>query len=145
MLNVKTNINAFKGELKTAMADWVDEKITDFVSTRPALKPMSVYLKRGVCRWLDRKDQQINNTVDCLLPLICDKDGNFDTDQFCDDLAEMFRLMDEHATKMGPLSLVVGKGSIMLGVDHPLAEMLLGGKGVRIGVDELLEIKEMLR
>lgn len=144
-MNVKNDINAFKGDLKTAVVDWVDEKVSDFVSSRPALKPMSVYLKRGVCRWIDAQDQRINKAMDSLLPLICDKDGTLDTDRFFDDLAEMFRLMDEHTSKMGIVNLVAGKGAVMFSIDHPLADMLLGGKGVRITVDELLEIKEMLK
>ena len=143
-MNLKNDINAFKGELKTALADWVEGKIADFVSSRPALKPVSIYVKRGIMNWIDSKDAQINRAIDFVVPCICDKQGNFDSDQLLDDLAEMFRLMDEHPMQWGPFNMVVGKGAVMLSVDHPLADMLMGGKGIRISVEEMLELKELL-
>lgn len=144
-MNLKKDINALKGEMKAAISEWMEEKVNDFVASRPALKPVSIYIKRGFNHWLDTKDMQINKTMDMLLPCICDKDGNIDTDQLLDDAAEMFRMMDEHTTQAGPVKLVVGKGAIVVGIDNPIADMLLGGKAVRISVDEMLELKDLLK
>ena len=144
-MNVRNDINAFKGDLKSAISEWAEEKVNDFAMHHPALKPVSVYIKRGINHWLDSKDAEINRAIDFAVPCICDKHGNFDSDQLIDDLADMFRLMDEHPIQMGPLNMVIGKGAIMASIDNPLADMLLGGKGIRISVDEMLELKEILK
>ena len=86
-------------ELKSKIVDsidvWGKNLIDSFVSDKPKLKPLSVYMKRGLTNGLARYDNKITKSVDNIMLFISDEKGNYDTAKVFDDAMSMFKDMDE--------------------------------------------------
>ena len=76
-----TDINKFKGDLKTAVQEWGENRIDELFPNSPSKK---VFLKRGFTNWLSKKDGNLNKMIDNSLFFITDENGVVDTDSAID-------------------------------------------------------------
>ena len=144
---LKDDINLLKGNIKTALMQWSEGKLNALCMTHPQLKPMSVYLRRGLTNYLDRIDDKVDSAVDMLLLFVADKDGNIDTDTLINDAVEMFKLSDVHQSNIGVFDLTYGAGEILLTMPHnPLLDIFFGNLGqIKLTAEDLLEMKNFLK
>ena len=143
---LKDDINLLKGDIKTALMQWSESKLNSLCIANPHLKPMSVYLRRGICNYLDRIDDQVDSAVDMLLLFVADKNGNIDTDMLINDAVEMFKLTDVHEAKVGIFDLTYGAGEVVLSLPrNPVLDIFVGDLGViKLTADDLLELRNYL-
>lgn len=144
---LKEDINLLKGDIKTALMQWSESKLNSLCMAHPQLKPMSVYLRRGICNYLDRIDDQVDSAVDMLLLFVADKDGKIDTDTLINDAVEMFKLSDVHQSNIGAFDVTYGAGEILLTMPHnPLLDIFFGNLGqIKLTAEDLLEMKNFLK
>lgn len=144
---LKEDINLLKGDIKTALMQWSESKLNSLCMAHPQLKPMSVYLRRGLTNYIDRIDDQVDSAVDMLLLFVADKDGNIDTDTLINDAVEMFKLSDVHQSNIGVFDITYGAGEILLSMPHnPLLDIFFGNLGqIRLTAEDLLEMKNFLK
>lgn len=138
-----TDINKFKGDLKTALQEWTETRIDELFPTRPQTK---VLLKRGLNNYLSKSDNKLNSLIDNSLLFIADENGTIDTDTAIDMFVEMFKEMDVQEYRLGMIPITIGKGEIVAELPHhPLLDMIVGNLGkVKITSEDLLELKELL-
>jgi hypothetical protein len=144
---LKEDISRLKGDIKTALSQWGESKIDALSNAHPQLRPMSVYLRRGLSNYLDRIDDKVDSAVDMLLLFVADKNGNIDTDMLINDAVEMFKLSDVHQTNIGAFDVTYGAGEILLTMPHnPLLDIFFGNLGqIRLTAEDLLEMKNFLK
>lgn len=137
-----TDINKFKGDLKTTLQEWSEYKIDELFPGRPQTKVM---LKRGLNNYLSKTDDKLNNMIDKSLLFITDEKGTIDTDTAMDMFIDLFKEMDIQEYRMGMIPITIGKGEIVAEIPHhPLLDMVVGNLGkVRITSTDLLELKEL--
>lgn len=138
-----TDINKFKGDLKTALQEWTETRIDELFPTRPQTK---VLLKRGLNNYLSKADGKLNSLIDNSLLFIADENGTIDTDTAIDMFVEMFKEMEVQEYCIGMIPIAIGKGEIVAELPHhPLLDMVVGNLGkVKITSADLLELKELL-
>ena len=143
---LKDDINHLKGDIKTALMQWSESKLNSLCMAHPQLKPMSVYLRRGLTNYIDRIEDKVDSAVDMLLLFVADKDGNIDTDMLINDAVEMFKLTDVHEAKIGIFDLTYGAGEVVLSLPHnPILDIFVGDLGVvKLTADDLLELRNYL-
>ena len=143
---LKDDINLLKGDIKTALMQWSESKLNSLCMAHPQLKPMSVYLRRGLTNYIDRIDDKVDSAVDMLLLFVADKNGNIDTDMLINDAVEMFKLTDVHEAKIGIFDLTYGAGEVVLSLPHnPVLDIFVGDLGViKLTADDLLELRNYL-
>ena len=137
-----TDINEFKGDLKTTLQEWAEYKIDELFPARPQTKVM---LKRGLNNYLSKADDKLNNMIDKSLLFIADENGTIDTDTAIDMFVDLFKEMDIQEYRIGMIPITVGKGEIVAEIPHnPLLDMVVGNLGkVKITSADLLELKEL--
>ena len=143
---LKEDISRLKGDIKTALMQWSEGKLNALCMSHPRLKPMSVYLRRGLTNYLDRIDDQVDSAVDMLLLFVADKNGNIDTDMLINDAVEMFKLSDVREAKVGIFDLTYGAGEVVLSLPrNPVLDIFVGDLGVvKLTADDLLELRNYL-
>lgn len=143
---LKDDINLLKGDIKTALSKWSESKIDALTMSHPKLKPMSVYLRRGLTNYIDRIDDKVDSAVDMLLLFVADKNGNIDTDMLINDAIEMFKLSDVREAKVGIFDLTYGAGEVVLSLPrNPVLDIFVGDLGViKLTADDLLELRNYL-
>ena len=143
---LKEDISRLKGDIKTALSQWGESKIDALSNAHPQLRPMSVYLRRGLSNYLNRIDDKVDSAVDMLLLFVADKDGNIDTDTLINDAVEMFKLSDVHQSNIGVFDLTYGAGEILLTMPHnPLLDIFFGNLGqIKLTAEDLLELRNYL-
>jgi hypothetical protein len=143
---LKEDISRLKGDIKTALSKWSESKIDALTMAHPQLKPMSVYLRRGLTNYLDRIDDKVDSAVDMLLLFVADKNGSIDTDMLINDAVEMFKLSDVHEIKAGIFDLTYGAGEVVLSLPrNPVLDIFVGDLGViKLTADDLLELRNYL-
>lgn len=146
MLYAKEEVNKFKGNLKSSIQSWAEDKIDSLTDEKPRLKPASIYMKRGLDNWLDKEDGRINKMIDSMMLFVSDKNGGIDSDLLINDAVDMFKMMDKQQMQFGAFSLEYGKGEILISIPHnPWLDLIFGDLGqVRLTADDLLEIKNLL-
>lgn len=144
---LKEDINLLKGDIKTALMQWSESKLNSLCMSHPQLKPMSVYLRRGLTNYIDRIDDKVDSAVDMLLLFVADKDGKIDTDTLINDAVEMFKLSDVHQSNIGIFDVTYGAGEILLTMPHnPLLDIFFGNLGqIKLTAEDLLEMKNFLK
>ena len=137
-----TDINKFKGDLKTTLQEWSEYKIDELFPVRPQTK---VILKRGLNNYLSKTDDKLNNIIDKSLLFITDENGTIDTDTAIDMFIDLFKEMDIQEYRLGMIPITIGKGEIVAEIPHhPLLDMVVGNLGkVKITSSDLLELKEL--
>lgn len=134
-----------KEKLTRAVREWGNNLVDTFVSGKPGLKPVSVYLKRGLNNAMTRFDGKVQESVDNVMMFIGDENGNYDMKSVFDDLIQMFKEMDETPVKLGMLDATVGKGVIKINIpDNVFASLLFGKAGaIKITESDIIELKDM--
>ena len=135
-----------KTDISHALQQWSSNKIDALVNAHPQLKPMSIYLRRGVSNYLQRIEGQIDSAVDMLTLFAADDAGNIDAGTLIDDAVEMFKLTDVHEAKVGIFDLTYGAGEVVLSLPHnPILDIFVGDLGiVKLTADDLLELRNYL-
>ena len=137
-----TDINKFKGDLKTAIQSWAEYRIDELFPAKPQTKAL---LKRGLNNYLSKADGKLNDMIDNSLLFITDENGIIDTDVAIDMFVDMFKEMDIQEYKIGMIPITIRKGEIVAELPHnPLLDMVVGNLGkVKITSADFLELKEL--
>ena len=124
-----TDINQFKGDLKTQLQIWAESKIDGIFPAKPQVRGI---LKKGLNNYMYRIDDKLDKMID--------------TDAVFDTFVGMFKEMDIKEYKLGMIPVTVGKGEIVANIPHhPLLDMIVGDLGkVTISAEDILEIKSLL-
>lgn len=140
------HINELTDRMKDAVSEWAGKKIDELSASRPRLRAVSMYLKRGLHNWMEREDKRIRSMVDGLVLFVADKDGQINTDTLTHDAVALFRDMEVCHTELCGFGVDYGKGAIVVNIPHnALFDIVFGDLGqVRITTNDLLEIKDAL-
>lgn len=143
---IKTEVGKIKTDISQALQQWSSSKIDALVNAHPQLKPMSVYLRRGVSNYLQRIEGQIDSAVDMLTLFVADDAGNIDADTLIGDAVEMFKLSDVREAKVGIFDLTYGAGEVVLSLPrNPVLDIFVGDLGIiKLTADDLLELRNYL-
>lgn len=134
-----------KNKVVSSLDTWGNNLIDSFVSDKPRLKPLSVYMKRGLTNGLVRYDGKITKAVDDAMMFIGDENGNYDTSKIFDDVMSMFKDMDEMNFNLGPLDGTIGKGIIRIKIPNNMfTSMLFGDTGaIKITESDIMDLKTL--
>ena len=137
-----TDIAKFKGECKSAIQQWGEEKIDALFPGKPQMRVMA---KRGFDNLLTRYDQRMNTAIDTALLFVGDKNGTIDSDTAIDMLVSLFQEMDVHKYSAWGIDMCVGKGAITIDLPHqPMIALFVGNLGqIKFTAEDLLELKDM--
>lgn len=143
---LKTEVGKIKADISQALQQWSGSKIDALITAHPQLKPMSIYLRRGVANYLQRIEGEIDSAVDMLTLFAADEAGDIDAGTLIGDAVEMFKLTDVHEAKVGILDLTYGAGEVVLSLPHnPILDIFVGDLGViKLTADDLLELRNYL-
>lgn len=143
--NLQQKALELKNKVVSSLDAWGNNLIDSFVADKPKLKPLSVYIKRGLTNGLAKYDNKISKGIDNAMLFIGDKDGNYDTSKVFDDVMAMFKDMDQTDLDLGPLKTTIGKGVIKIKIpDNMFTSMLFGDTGaIRITESDLTELKNL--
>lgn len=125
---------------------WADQRIDKLVFDNPKLKPMSVYIKRGINNLIAREDVKFADYIDNAMLFIADENGNYDTKMLFDDCMKMFKDMDEMPFSIGGIKGSVGKGIIRIPVpENMFTSMVFGNMGaIKITDADFIELKTLI-
>lgn len=134
-----------KDKITGALGKWGNNLVDTFVADKPKLKPLSVYMKRGLKNGLTRYDDKVKNAVDNVMMFVTDEDGNYDMEQVFDDALAMFKDMDDMNVSLGAFDATIGKGMIKIHIpDNMFTSMLFGKAGaIKITESDILELKNL--
>jgi hypothetical protein len=93
-MNVKSDIAAFKGNLKTAVQMWSSDLVDELFASPVRRRNV----KRFISNWLDFQDERINKWLDNVVLVGLDKDGNINSDLIVEEAAALFKEFDYHTT-----------------------------------------------
>lgn len=144
-VNLTEKALELKSKITDALGQWGNNLIDTFVADKPKLKPLSVYMKRGLTNGLVRYDGKVQNAVDNMMMFVTDEEGNYDMNQVFEDAMSMFKEMDDMKVNLGPLDATIGKGIIKIHVpDNIFTSMLFGKTGaIKITESDILELKNL--
>lgn len=144
-VNLQQKALELKNKVVSSLDVWGSNLIDSFVADKPKLKPLSVYIKRGLTNGLAKYDNKISKGIDNAMLFIGDKDGNYDTSKVFDDVMAMFKDMDQTDLDLGPLKATIGKGIIKIKIpDNMFTSMLFGDTGaIKITESDLTELKNL--
>lgn len=141
-MNVKSDIAAFKGNLKTAVQMWSSDLVDElFVSP---VRRRNV--KRFISNWLDFQEERINKWLDNVVLVGLDKDGNINSDLIVEETAALFKEFDYHTTLWGcNIDISSGKAVVSL-PDNMMTYLLFGNKsGFSFSEQDILKLKDYLK
>lgn len=143
---IKTEVGKIKTDISQALQQWSGSKIDALIAVHPQLKPMSIYLRRGVANYLQRIEGEIDSAVDMLTLFAADEAGNIDAGTLIGDAVEMFKLTDVRETKIGIFDLTYGAGEVVLSLPrNPVLDIFVGDLGViKLTAEDLLELRNYL-
>lgn len=141
-MNVKSDIAAFKGNLKTAVQMWSND-IVDGLLSSPVRRRN---IKRYIENWLDFQDERINKFIDNVVLVGLDKDGNINQDLIIDEAAALFKEFDYHTVMWGcNIDISNGKAVVIL-PDNMFSYLLFGNKsGFSFSEQDILKLKDYLK
>lgn len=141
-MNVKSDIAAFKGKIKTAVQMWTSD-LVDELLTSPVRRRN---VKRFIGNWLDFQDERINKMLDNVVLVGLDKDGNINSDLIVDEAAALFKEFDYHTSLWGcEVDVSNGKAVVSL-PDNMVSYLLFGNKsGFSFTEQDILKLKDYLK
>lgn len=139
----KEDLSQFKGEIKSAIQSWGDNKID---SLFPGKAHTRTLFKNGLSNFLSKKDALINKWLDAGFLFVAGEDGTIDSDIMIDTLASVFEEMDVQKYDLGMVNVTVGKGQAIIDLPHNfLLDMFVGGLGsVKFTSEDIGELKSFL-
>ena len=136
-----TDINQFKGELKTAIQSWGNSKI-DVLFKRPTPR---TFAKNGLNNILNRYDASMNKGIDMLWMFIANEDGVVDSDVLVDNAIAMLKEMDLKEYNIMGLNMTIGKGEVAIEMPKNIFfDMLVGCSKIRFTSNDINEFKNLL-
>lgn len=141
-MNVKSDIAAFKGNLKTAVQMWSNDLVDELFASPVRRRNV----KRFIGNWLDFQDERINKWLDNVVLVGLDKDGNINSDLIIEEAAALFKEFDYHTTLWGcNLDISSGKAVVSL-PDNMMTYLLFGNKsGFSFSEQDILKLKDYLK
>ena len=141
-MNVKSDIAAFKGNLKTAIQMWSSDLVDEILSSPVRRRN----IKRYIENWLDFQDERINKLLDNVVLIGLDKDGNINSDLIVDEMAALFKEFDYHSSVWGcNIDISNGKAVISL-PDNMVSYLLFGNKGgFSFNEQDIIKLKDYIR
>ena len=138
-------IEELKTSMKSALHEWLDDKVDTLFQGQKGFNPVAYYVKNGIRNAFLRYDEQIDRYLDTLSMFVADEKGVIDTDKLIDDFLQMFRDMPRQEAEAGPMTIRYGAGEVVLLLpDHPIVSMLLPWRSIKFTEEDLLEIKALL-
>lgn len=138
------DINKFKGDVKTAVQEWVNTKIEEIVPDRPTMRFLAKNYANNV---LNRVDSKMNVWIDNLYMMVAGKDGVVDTDTMVDMAVGVFKEVQPFEYHLGGgFVLQVGNGEVALNMPrNAIVDALVGDFGrIRFTSEDILEFKNLL-
>lgn len=141
-MNVKSDVAAFKGNLKTAIQMWSNDLVDELLSSPVRRRNV----KRFIANWLDFQDERINKLLDNVVLIGLDKDGNINADLIIDEAAALFKEFDYHTTMWGcDIDISNGKAVVSL-PDNMVSYLLFGNKsGFSVTDQDIVKLKDYLK
>lgn len=141
-MNVKSDIAAFKGNIKTAVQMWTSDLVDDLFASPVRRRN----IKRFIGNWLDFQDERINKMLDNVVLVGLDKDGNIDAGLIIDEAAALFKEFDYHTALWGcEFDVSNGKAVVSL-PDNMVSYLLFGNKsGFSFTEQDILKLKDYLK
>lgn len=135
-----TDINAFKGEMKNAVHDWLGHKVDQMFPNKPQIRFVA---KNAINNGMNRIDDKINGYVDMFFLLFGDESGTIDSTILVDGVAALLDEMDSSEFPMGPFTAVVGKGEIAVHFPHNAFVGMIAGDlgGIKFTSSDIKEMK----
>lgn len=135
-----TDVNAFKGQLKNAVQEWLNHKIDEIFPNKVAAR---TYSKRAINNAMSKFDDKINGCVEGLFLFFGDESGTIDSDTFVDGALSILEEMKPTDFNFWFLSATVGNGEIALRFPHnAIFESLTEGfQGYRFTSGDIKEMK----
>lgn len=135
------DINAFKGELKSAFQTWGEAKIDELF---PNSAMGRTFAKNGLNNAINRYDAMLNQGIENVFMFVS-KDGVVDTDTMVDGIGQLFKEMKPSEYDMGGFHISVGNGEIALELPKNIfLDMLVGCNKLRFTSEDILEFKNLL-
>lgn len=137
-----TDIAKFKGECKSVIQQWGEEKIDALFPNKPQVR---TFAKRGLDNLLARYDARMNSAIDTALLFIADNNGTVDSDVAIDMLVSLFKEMEVQKYSFWGMDMGIGQGAITIDLPHnPIYDLLVGNLGqVKFTAEDILELKDM--
>lgn len=136
-----TDINQFKGELKTAIQSWGNSKIDELFKNSIS----RTFAKNGLNNMLNRYDASMNKGIDMLWMFIADENGVVDSDVLVDNVIAMLKEMDLKEYNIMGLNMTVGKGEVAIEMPKNIFfDMLVGCSKIRFTSNDINEFKNLL-
>ena len=136
-----TDINQFKGELKTAIQSWGNSKIDELFKNSIS----RTFAKNGLNNMLNRYDASMNKGIDMLWMFIADENGVVDSDVMVDNVIAMLKEMDLKEYNIMGLNMIVGKGEVAVEMPNNIFfDMLVGCSKIRFTSNDINEFKNLL-
>lgn len=137
-----TDVNAFKGQMKTAIQNWLGRKVDEIFPNKAQTR---VIAKNAINNGLNRMDERLNGYIDTLFILFADESGTIDSDTLVNGIASLLDEMKADDYAFGPFNVTVGAGEIAVHFPHnAFVEMIAGDLGgVRITSSDIKEMKNL--
>jgi hypothetical protein len=141
-MNVKSDIAAFKGKLKTAVQMWSSDLVDELFASPVRRRNV----KRFIGNWLDFQDERINKWLDNVVLVGLDKDGNINSDLIVEEAAALFKEFDYHTTLLG-CGIDISNGKAVVSLPDNIATYLLFGNksGFSFTEQDILKLKDYLK
>lgn len=135
-----TDVNAFKGQLKDAVQEWLNRKADEIFPNKVAAR---TYAKRAINNAMFKFDDKINGYVETLFLIFGDEHGTIDSDTLVDGAVSLLGEMKPIDFDFWALRLTVGNGEIAMRFPHnALVESLTDGhEGYRFTSSDIKEMK----
>lgn len=141
-MNVKSDIAAFKGNLKTAVQMWSSDLVDELCASPVRRRNV----KRFIGNWLDFQDERINKWLDNVVLVGLDKDGNINSDLIVEEAAALFKEFDYHTTLWGCEIDVSGGKVVVTLPDNMVSYLLFGNKsGFSFTEQDIVKLKDYLK
>lgn len=137
-----SDINAFKGKVKTTILKWAESQIDQMLPNKVAARAT---LKNLAGNTLARFDHKIDQGVDAAFLMFGDATGTIDSDTVVNFVCDLLKEMPATDYALGPIGVTVGQGEIVAQFPHSVFSDLIVGNldGVRITTADIQQIKNL--
>ena len=135
-----TDVNAFTGELKNAVHDWLSHKVDEMFPNKPKVRAVA---KNAINNGMNRIDDKINGYVDSLFLFFGDESGTIDSDTLVDGVVSLLEEMKPTDFDLWALRATVGNGEIALRFpNNAFVGMITDGlEGYRFTSSDIKDLK----
>lgn len=138
------DINRFKGGMKTAIHDWVNDKVDEIIPDKAAMRFLAKNYTNNI---LNRMDARLNVWLDNIFLAVADGKGVVDTDAAIDMAMGIFKEMKPFEYNIGGGFVIqAGRGELVLNMPrNAIMDALVGDIGrLRFTSDDFEEFKNLL-